>query len=141
VKPSAKIVVSALAIIIVGGLGIALSKWSPLTLLTMTLNSVRSATNAPGTLTVELNPGFTGSGTQRAQGESAQSSDGGSWPSYNRTLTSERYSPLDTINARTVHDLKVLCSYDTRFDRHDGAGHLLDRPQQLPRELAYSRRL
>jgi alcohol dehydrogenase (cytochrome c) len=125
VKPSAKIVVSALAIIIVGGLGIALSKWSPLTLLTMTLNSVRSATNAPGTLTVELNPGFTGSGTQRAQGESAQSSDGGSWPSYNRTLTSERYSPLDTINARTVHDLKVLCSYDTRLRESFETGPLM----------------
>jgi alcohol dehydrogenase (cytochrome c) len=125
VKPSAKIVVSALAIIIVGGLGIALSKWSPLTLLTMTLNSVRSATNAPGTLTVELNPGFTGSGTQRAQGESAQSSDGGSWPSYNRTLTSERYSPLDTINARTIHDLKVLCSYDTRLRESFETGPLM----------------
>ena len=124
-KPSAKIVVSALAIIIVGGLGIALSKWSPLTLVGMVVNSVRSATNAPGTLTVEANPGFTGSGTHREQRENAQSADDGSWRSYNRTVTSERYSPLDTINARNVHDLKVLCSYDTRLRESFETGPLM----------------
>ncbi len=35
------------------------------------------------------------------------------WPSYNRTLTSERFSPLTSIDTRTVHDLHVVCSYDT----------------------------
>jgi alcohol dehydrogenase (cytochrome c) len=125
VRPSARIVVSALAIIIVVGLGIALSGGSPLILLGRVLNSVRSATNPPGTLMVEVNPGFTGSGTQRAPGENAQSSDGGSWPSYNRTLTSERYSPLDTINVRTVRDLKVLCIYDTRLRESFETGPLM----------------
>jgi alcohol dehydrogenase (cytochrome c) len=125
VRPSARIVVSALAIIIVVGLGIALSGGSPLILLGRVLNSVRSATNPPGTLMVEVNQGFTGSGTQRAPGENAQSSDGGSWPSYNRTLTSERYSPLDTINVRTVRDLKVLCIYDTRLRESFETGPLM----------------
>jgi alcohol dehydrogenase (cytochrome c) len=125
VRPSARIVVSALAIIIVVGLGIALSGGSPLILLGRVLNSVRSATNPPGTLIVEVNQGFTGSGTQRAPGENAQSSDGGSWPSYNRTLTSERYSPLDTINVRTVRDLKVLCIYDTRLRESFETGPLM----------------
>jgi alcohol dehydrogenase (cytochrome c) len=125
VRPSARIVVSALAIIIVGGLGIALSGGSPLILLGRVLNSVRSATNPPGTLTVEVNPGFTGSGTHRAQGENAESADGDSWPSYNRTLTSERYSPLDAINVRTVRDLKVLCSYDTRLRESFESGPLM----------------
>jgi alcohol dehydrogenase (cytochrome c) len=123
VRPSARIVVSALAIIIVVGLGIALSGGSPLILLGRVLNSVRSATNPPGTLTVEVNQGFTGSGTQRAPGENAQSST--SWPSYNRTLTSERYSPLDTINVRTVRDLKVLCTYDTRLRESFETGPLM----------------
>lgn len=35
------------------------------------------------------------------------------WPSYNRTLTSERFTPLNTINTRNARKLKVLCSYDT----------------------------
>jgi alcohol dehydrogenase (cytochrome c) len=34
------------------------------------------------------------------------------WPSYNRTLTSERFSPLSQINTRNVGGLKVLCTYD-----------------------------
>jgi glucose dehydrogenase len=35
------------------------------------------------------------------------------WPSYSRTLTSERYSPLNQINATNIGQLKVLCTYDT----------------------------
>ena len=36
----------------------------------------------------------------------------GDWPSYNRTPTSQRFSPLDQINAKNVGNLKVLCTYD-----------------------------
>lgn len=35
------------------------------------------------------------------------------WPSYNRTLTSERFSPLTSIDAATAGKLKVACTYDT----------------------------
>ena len=35
------------------------------------------------------------------------------WPSYNNTLTSERYVNLDAIDAKNVAGLKVLCSFDT----------------------------
>jgi alcohol dehydrogenase (cytochrome c) len=35
------------------------------------------------------------------------------WPSYNRTLTSERYSPLETINVSNAARMKVICTYDT----------------------------
>src|SRR6185437_16603237 len=38
----------------------------------------------------------------------------GDWPSYNKTLTSERYSPLSQINTKNVGNLKVLCVYDTK---------------------------
>ena len=35
------------------------------------------------------------------------------WPSYNGTLTSERFAPLSAIDTANVAGLKVLCSYDT----------------------------
>jgi len=35
------------------------------------------------------------------------------WPSYNKTLTSERFSDLSQINTKNVAKLKVLCTYDT----------------------------
>src|SRR5580658_5553414 len=37
----------------------------------------------------------------------------GDWPSYNRTLTSERFADLSEINAGNVGRLKVVCTYDT----------------------------
>lgn len=40
------------------------------------------------------------------------SSAASDWPSYNRTLTSERYSELDEINTKNVAHLKVACTYD-----------------------------
>jgi PQQ-dependent dehydrogenase (methanol/ethanol family) len=43
----------------------------------------------------------------------AYATDGKDWPSYNRTLTSERFSALDTITTKNVADLKIACSYDT----------------------------
>ena len=43
----------------------------------------------------------------------ANAADCKDWPSYNRTLTSERFAALDTINTKNVRDIKVLCSYDT----------------------------
>ena len=45
-----------------------------------------------------------------AGGAQAAPSD---WPSYNRTLKSDRYAALDAINTKNVKDLKVLCEYDT----------------------------
>ena len=36
----------------------------------------------------------------------------GDWPSFNRTLTSERYAPFDQINRSNVARLKELCVYD-----------------------------
>src|ERR1700692_1214420 len=35
------------------------------------------------------------------------------WPSYNNTLTSERYATLDTVDTKNATGLKVLCSFDT----------------------------
>jgi alcohol dehydrogenase (cytochrome c) len=38
------------------------------------------------------------------------------WPSYNRTLNSERYAPFDQINRTNVSGLKQLCVYDLNID-------------------------
>jgi alcohol dehydrogenase (cytochrome c) len=38
---------------------------------------------------------------------------GTDWPSYNRTLTSDRYATLEKIDNKNVTGLKVLCSFDT----------------------------
>jgi PQQ-dependent dehydrogenase (methanol/ethanol family) len=38
---------------------------------------------------------------------------GNDWPSYNRTLTSDRYATLEKIDNKTAAALKVLCSFDT----------------------------
>jgi PQQ-dependent dehydrogenase (methanol/ethanol family) len=35
------------------------------------------------------------------------------WPSYNNTLTSERFAMLDAIDNKNVTGLKVICSFDT----------------------------
>lgn len=35
------------------------------------------------------------------------------WPSYNRTLASDRYVPLGQINRQTARHLNVICTYDT----------------------------
>jgi len=35
------------------------------------------------------------------------------WPSYNNTLTSDRFATLDAIDSKSVAGLKVRCSFDT----------------------------
>src|ERR1700746_1999770 len=35
------------------------------------------------------------------------------WPSYNKTLTSNRFSELSQIDKTNAEKLKVLCTYDT----------------------------
>jgi alcohol dehydrogenase (cytochrome c) len=67
----------------------------------------------PGTLTTETNPAF--KGVKPAVPPAVTPSSGSAdWPSYNKTLTSERFSDLTEINTKTVSNLKVLCTYDTR---------------------------
>jgi len=38
------------------------------------------------------------------------------WPSYNRTLMSDRYVPFDQINKTNVSRLKQVCVYDLNVD-------------------------
>jgi alcohol dehydrogenase (cytochrome c) len=48
-----------------------------------------------------------------AAGSALAATADGAWPSYNRTLASDRFSPLSEIDVKTVTGLKVLCVYDT----------------------------
>ena len=46
----------------------------------------------------------------------AQDANVTDWPSYNRTLTSDRFVPFDQINKTNVAGLKQLCIYDLGVD-------------------------
>ncbi len=81
----------------------------------LTRNYFISWSAPPGTTTTELNPDYK-SAAAAAPSPSATApspnATAGDWPSYNRTLTSERYSGLNQINTKNVGKLKVLCTYD-----------------------------
>ena len=65
----------------------------------------------PGAVATETNPNYKGAAAPApAAPPSPAAAD---WPSYNRTLTSERFSDLSQINTKNVARLKVLCTYDT----------------------------
>jgi alcohol dehydrogenase (cytochrome c) len=69
----------------------------------------------PGTITTESNAAYKGAGAVAAAPTAevlSPNTAAGDWPSYNRTLTSERYSELSQINTKNVGKLKVLCTYD-----------------------------
>ena len=66
-----------------------------------------AAPSAPASTTPAASPAAT-PGPDEVQG--AKEAD---WPSYNKTLTSNRFSPLSQINKDNVGNLKVLCTYDT----------------------------
>jgi alcohol dehydrogenase (cytochrome c) len=64
-----------------------------------------------GAVATETNPNYKGAAAPApAAPPSPAAAD---WPSYNKTLTSERFSDLSQINTKNVAKLKVLCSYDT----------------------------
>lgn len=82
----------------------------------MAINYVRSWTAPPGTTTTEVaanSPADTAVASVGAFASPLPHASG-DWPSYNKTLTSERYSQLSQINTRNVGKLKVLCVYDTK---------------------------
>ena len=68
----------------------------------------------PGTLTREQNTAYKGAAAPAPAAGTAPGAAAGDWPSYNKTLTSERFSDLSQINTKNVGKLKLLCTYDTR---------------------------
>ena len=81
----------------------------------MTRNYFISLVAPAGTVSTESNGAYKGAKAVAPSPPAEAASAGpnaGDWPSYNRTLTSERYSPLSQINTKNVGKLKVLCTYD-----------------------------
>src|SRR5271168_101100 len=65
-----------------------------------------------GTLTTESNAAYQApAAAVPASGDASSPSN--DWPSYNRTVGSQRYSTLSEINKQNVGKIKVLCTYDT----------------------------
>lgn len=73
----------------------------------MGVNWVRYLSAPAGTLETELAPDAPAAVRVPAPDV------GGDWPSYNKTLTSNRFASLDEINTSTVAGLRVLCTFDT----------------------------
>src|SRR5580692_13023607 len=64
-----------------------------------------------GEIATETNPNYKGAAAPAPAAPSSPAAT--DWPSYNKTLTSERFSDLSQINTKNVAKLKVLCDYDT----------------------------
>jgi len=75
------------------------------------VNIVRHWGAPAGTLVIEQAAGSAQASVPASA--AVASSANADWPSYNLTLTSERFSALTQINTGTVLKLAVLCTYDT----------------------------
>jgi alcohol dehydrogenase (cytochrome c) len=105
--------------IVVGGIAVGCLSyvfWDQTVLIaSMAINYVRYWSAPAGTLETEV--AQTGAAAQPsaalAPPQAGPGGTEGDWPSYNRTLTSNRFSQLSQINRTNADKLKVLCTYDT----------------------------
>jgi alcohol dehydrogenase (cytochrome c) len=69
-----------------------------------------------GTVTTEANPDYKAATAAAPAAPPADAAwpnaAAGDWPSYNRTPSSQRYSPLAQITTKNVGQLKIQCTYD-----------------------------
>jgi alcohol dehydrogenase (cytochrome c) len=81
----------------------------------MSLNYLKTLSTPDGTVSTEANPAYKApeASAATAPADTAwPNAAAGDWPSYNRTPSSQRFSPLTQINTKNVGQLKVLCTYD-----------------------------
>ncbi len=108
-----------LAAIIVGGIAagtLSYVYWDQTVLIGSTaINYVRYWSAPAGTLETEVAQAGAATQPSAASPSPQAAADGtvGDWPSYNKTLTSNRFSQLSQINRTNADKLKVLCTYDT----------------------------
>jgi alcohol dehydrogenase (cytochrome c) len=107
------IIAAALAVLggLAGGLLYLIFPVQVSTYAGLTRNYFISLSAPAGTTTTESNAAYKAPEIVAPQA-STPNAAAEDWPSYNRTLTSERYSQLNQINTKTVGKLKVLCTYD-----------------------------
>jgi alcohol dehydrogenase (cytochrome c) len=101
--------------LIVGGLAYEFPDKS-VPLAAMAINYLRYLSAPTGTLTTELAATDAAQASPSAVAPIADQPSNAAdaeWPSYNKTLTSNRFSSLNQINKGNVAGLKVLCTYDT----------------------------
>ncbi len=98
--------------------GLLYSNWNrAVPIAAMVINYVRYWSAPAGTLETEV--ATTGAATQlstptpSAPLGTASGGNEGDWLSYNKTLTSHRFSQLSQINRTNAEKLNVLCTYDT----------------------------
>ncbi len=99
--------------------GAVFANWdNAVPLVAMGINYVRYLSAPAGTLTTEVsdvtvaNPP-TSAAAPASPPDQTPGATADDWPSYNKTLTSNRFSALDQINRSNVGGLRVLCTYDT----------------------------
>jgi alcohol dehydrogenase (cytochrome c) len=105
------IIVGVLAVIgaIAGGLAYATYD-TTVSYVSMAVNYVKYMNAPAGTTVTELAPDYkVGQGV----GAPTATAASGDWPSYNKTLTSDRFSQIGQINTSNAAKLQVLCTYDT----------------------------
>ena len=108
------------AIVVVGIAigGLSYAYWDQTVLIGSTaINYVRYWSAPAGTLETEVaQTGAAAPSSALTVSAPPQVAPGGTdedWPSYNKTLTSNRFSRLSQINRTNADKLKVLCTYDT----------------------------
>ena len=108
------------AIVVIGGGGSGLLfylYWThAVPIVTMSINFVRYWSAPAGMIETELAKTEEGGAPPPAStlpAASGATAAEGDWPSYNKTLTSDRFSELSQIDADNVGKLKILCTYDT----------------------------
>jgi alcohol dehydrogenase (cytochrome c) len=83
----------------------------------MAINFLKTLGAPAGTLSTESNPSYKAAETT-APSPAAEAASGAAvaddWPTYNRTLSSDRFSPLSQINTTNVGKLRILCTYNAR---------------------------
>jgi alcohol dehydrogenase (cytochrome c) len=108
--------------IVVAGIavaGLSYAYWDQTVLITsMAINYVRYWSAPAGTLETEVAQTEVTVGSAASPVSALPQVDPGEtegdWPSYNKTLTSNRFSQLKQINRTNADKLKVLCTYDTK---------------------------
>ena len=114
-------VIAALALVCAIAAAALYANWNnAVPFLAMGINYVRYLSAPAGTLVTEEAPAKDGGApvppASAAAGPRSAETPGakeGDWPSYNKTLTSDRFSELAQISTSNAAGLKVLCTYDT----------------------------
>jgi alcohol dehydrogenase (cytochrome c) len=85
----------------------------------MGLNYLKTLSVPAGAVTTETNPAYVATVAAASAPPVADpvwpNAAAGDWPSYNRTPSSQRYSPLTQITAKNVGALKIQCTYDLKI--------------------------